>query len=303
MVSARNGRCPRDRESRASNATRRARPYQLFVSPSLEMPAHTNRPPIVGPSAVDTAYTLTLLSEYAYTLDTLPLELSRHYADLRELDAVLSSSMTSIMAKVQRLTTLIEQGNAAASISSSTSGSAGASVVADGTELRTRKEDRLWLLADIADEVSRLKPGAEDKIRVACLAADTLKAHAAHMTALLDQVPVDDYEDANVDRQTVYPHVGKGYAGTALYEVRGKRRAAAGAAAGVLAAHAILESPAKRRRGAREDDDPAYGRSPRKDKTANGRNGARPRKCVLSPPRPALVLTMLLKERTRRLPC
>jgi hypothetical protein len=263
------------------------------------MPAHTNRPLPVGPSAVDTAYTLTLLSEYAYTLDTLPLELSRYFADLRELDAVLSSSMVSITAKIHRLTALIEQGNAAGA--ADTGASASGSGAPDAVEIRARKEDRLYLLADIAEEVSRLKPGAEDKIRVACLAADTLKAHAAHMTALLDQAPVADYEEANVDRQTVFPHVGKGFAGTALFEVRGKRRAAA---AGVITAHAhaVLESPAKRRRGARDEDDPAYGRSPRKDKTANARNGVRPKKCVslslrLPPPLTSLAGTTAHRRR------
>ena len=50
--------------------------------------------PSSSSSAVDTALSLACLSEYAHTLDSLPIDLSRSYGDLRELDAVLSSSMT-----------------------------------------------------------------------------------------------------------------------------------------------------------------------------------------------------------------
>jgi inhibitor of growth protein 3 len=93
------------------------------------------------------AYSLALLSEYTNTLDALPLELSRSFADLRELDAVMSSGMASITQKIQRLTEMIEKGT-------------------------VPKEERLWLLTDIAEEANKLKPGGEDKIRVASQAAD-----------------------------------------------------------------------------------------------------------------------------------
>ena len=50
--------------------------------------------------SVDTPYTLALLSEHTNALDTLPIDLSRNLSDLRELDAVLSSSFISITAKI-----------------------------------------------------------------------------------------------------------------------------------------------------------------------------------------------------------
>lgn len=62
--------------------------------------------------SVDTPYTLALLSEYTNTLETLPIDLSRNLADLRELDALLSSSFISITAKIHNLTSMIEQGTA-----------------------------------------------------------------------------------------------------------------------------------------------------------------------------------------------
>ena len=44
-------------------------------------------------AAVSTANALTLLSEYNQSLDSLPADVSRKFADLRELDAVLSASL------------------------------------------------------------------------------------------------------------------------------------------------------------------------------------------------------------------
>src|SRR4051812_5489681 len=84
-----------------------------------------------------TTYSLALLAEYTHTLDSLPLDLSRNFADLRELDAVLSSSMSSITTKINDLTRMIEQGGSS-------------------------KEERLWLLTEIAEEAGRLKLGGED---------------------------------------------------------------------------------------------------------------------------------------------
>jgi len=58
-----------------------------------------SRAPTSQESNVNNVFALSLLSEYTHSLDSLPLDLSRNFADLRELDAVLSSSMTSITAK------------------------------------------------------------------------------------------------------------------------------------------------------------------------------------------------------------
>ena len=89
-------------------------------------------------------------------------------------------------------------------------------------------EDRLWLLADIADEVSRLKPGTDDKIRVACHAADALRGHQTHMTSLLDHIPETEYGvmAGKLSRKTVYPHVAaRSYVPAGMTEVHLARRA------------------------------------------------------------------------------
>ncbi|TRM61662.1 hypothetical protein BD626DRAFT_501767 [Schizophyllum amplum] len=127
-------------------------------------------------------YALALLSEYTHTLDCLPVDISRNFADLRELDAVLSSSMTSLTDKVRRLTAMIEEGPATQS-------------------------DRLYLLSDIAEEAKRLKLGGEDKIRVACQAADNLAAHMLHLRTLAEQLP--DFDAQRLVRRTTFPHVTK----------------------------------------------------------------------------------------------
>ena len=146
---------------------------------------------------LQTAYSLLLLSEYTHTLDSLPLDLSRNFADLRELDAVLSSSMTSINAKINTLTAMIEDGSAS-------------------------KEDKLWLLTEISDEASRLKLGDEDKIRVACQAADNIRAHGSHLRTLAETLP--GFDSTTLNRKTVYPHVSaQSFMPVHVYE-NGRRR-------------------------------------------------------------------------------
>ncbi|KAF9270847.1 hypothetical protein L218DRAFT_915304 [Marasmius fiardii PR-910] len=200
-------------------------------------------------SPANTSYSLSLLSEYTHTLDTLPIDLSRNFADLRELDAVLSSSMASITAKITNLTQMIEQ----------------------GTGL---KEERLWLLTEIAEEAQRLKHGDEDKIRVACQAADNLKAHTAYLRSLSDLIP--DFDATTLNRHTAYPHVAaKSYMPVALLEHGRRRRAAYGS----LLTSATDPSPAKRKRVIKDDD--GDGRASRKERvseSARPRNGARAKK-------------------------
>ncbi|KAA1471424.1 hypothetical protein DENSPDRAFT_837414 [Dentipellis sp. KUC8613] len=209
-----------------------------------------------NPAALQTAYTLSLLGEYTHTLDTLPLDLSRHFADLRELDAVLSASMHTITTKVNRLIEMIENNT-------------------------LPKEERLWLLAEIAEEAQRLKLGGEDKIRVACQAADGLQGHHDHIAALLNRVP--NFDTSVLSRKTVYPHVAsRSYAPPSMYESGRRRRGA------LLTANAGNDqpTPAKRKRGARDDESDivANGRSPRKDRNAESataqrlKNGSRARK-------------------------
>ncbi|KZT27668.1 hypothetical protein NEOLEDRAFT_1026300, partial [Neolentinus lepideus HHB14362 ss-1] len=184
-----------------------------------------------------TAYSLTLLSEYTHTLDSLPIDLSRNFADLRELDAVLSSSMQSVTAKVERLTKMIEDNDA------------------------NQNEERLGLLAEIAAEAQRLKPGSDDKIRVACHAADNLRFHASYLTDLLEPIP--NFDATIMNRKTIYPHVAtKSYHPVNTTETGRRRRNAATN----LFSTTATDIPAAKKRRITKDDDIDGARSPRKDK-------------------------------------
>ena len=201
------------------------------------------------PNHITTAYTLSLLSEYNHTLDSLPLDLSRNFADLRELDAVLSSSMGSITTRIHTLTKMIEENS-------------------------VPKEERLWLLTEIAEEAARLKLGGEDKIRVACQAADNLKWHTSHLRDLLRHLPGWDVAEL-VRTVTTYPHISNR---EVLVGDSGRRRRVFGA----FMTGNSEASPTKRRRAARDDDGE---RSARKERTTDAlpqrsRNGARSRRYV-----------------------
>lgn len=211
------------------------------------------RPPVssttVSTSPARTAHSLSLLTEYTHSLDSFPLDLSRNFADLRELDAVLSSSMTAVTNKVLQLTEMIER--------------------------KHNKEDRLYLLADIADEVSKLKPGADDKIRVACHAADSLRGHQSHMTNLLDHIPEQEYGTmaGMLSRKTVYPHVAqRSYVPSGALEGGRRQRRPA-----TINGHSVDATPNKRRRVVPDDGDSLV-KSPSKPRTgesSRARNGAR----------------------------
>ena len=205
-------------------------------------------------SPLVTAHSLSLLNEYTHALDTIPFDLSRNFADLRELDAVLSSSMTSVTTKITQLTDMLEKKTVS-------------------------PEDRLWLLADIADEVSRLKPGADDKIRVACHAADALRGHKAHMTGLLEHIPDEEFgrtADRN-GRKTKYPWVTDKLFGLNTHAGEGGRRRQGRA---LMANNPAPDStsPNKRKRVAADVDGDASNKSPRKERTGDAtrpRNGGR----------------------------
>jgi inhibitor of growth protein 3 len=227
------------------------------------------RPPLssttVTTSPARTAHSLALLTEYTHSLDSLPLDLSRNFADLRELDAVLSSSMTAVTNKVIQLTGMIEN--------------------------HPSKEERLHLLADIADEVSKLKPGADDKIRVACHAADALRSHQTHMTNLLDHIPEPEYGTmaAMLSRKTVYPHVAaRSYVPSGMSGEGGRRQRRTA----LLASGSAMDATPNKRRRVAADDGEATTKSPNKPRTGDvsrARNGSR-KKYV---PRPEVVISYL----------
>ncbi|KAI6154011.1 hypothetical protein BKA82DRAFT_4096458 [Pisolithus tinctorius] len=205
------------------------------------------------PSNASTVYTLSLLSEYTHTLDCLPFDLSRNFADLRELDAVLSSSMTSITTKIQKLTQVIEEG-------------------------ALSKQERLFLLTEIADEAARLRLGGEDKIRVACQAADNVNGHISYMRALISLVP--SFKMSSLSRNTTYPHVAPRSYMPIMENSRGRRRNNYNS----IMSTGHDTSPLKRKRNHRDDDvDIPSVKSPRKDRngdlgSSRARNGIRSRR-------------------------
>jgi len=100
------------------------------------------------------AYIHTLTTEFASTLDQIPQDMARQFADLRELDAVLSSSLQQITQRINDLTERIE------------------ATIQPGVQHNPTQLFRA--LTEIADETGRIKLGGEDKIRVASLAADNV---------------------------------------------------------------------------------------------------------------------------------
>jgi hypothetical protein len=228
---------------------------QQYAPPLQPLPSG-----VEGEDQLSTAYSLLLLSEYNHTLDSLPLDLSRNFADLRELDAVLSSSMQSITTKIAALTTMIEEGT-------------------------VPKDQRLWLLHDIAEEAGRLKLGGEDKIRVACQAADNLRAHNTHLRTLTDTLP--GFDTSVLIRKTQYPHVSPQSFMPVHTTEHGRRRRNQHGSLLTINQSTTDPSPAKRKRvvNAREEDiDIGSIKSPRKEQattTGRGRVNNRVKKCVL----------------------
>ncbi|KAF8575022.1 hypothetical protein K439DRAFT_1623894 [Ramaria rubella] len=212
------------------------------------MPAagHTTSTPSLG-----TAHSLLVISEYAHTLDSLPLDLSRQFADLRELDAVLSASTSIVTKKIYELIDLVEDSTAS-------------------------KEARLAKLNEIAEEATRLKLGGEDKIRVASQAADNLASHKAHMSTLLTTIaPYDtSFTPSNLYLRTTYPHLPPRPAQDAQPLEGGRRRRAVagrGQLGGMLAVEA--PSPAKGRKRVREEEDPQP--TPRRERENTNNNSHR----------------------------
>jgi len=127
-----------------------------------------------------TQYTLRLLTEYAYTLDVLPLELSKNLADLRELDAVLSTPIATITNKFNLIADVME-GKAEFPEHDGKDNEA--------TKQRKKgmqKQDRLeYELSKAASEAKSLKLGSDDKIKVASQLGDLLANRQSYLALLL----------------------------------------------------------------------------------------------------------------------
>lgn len=103
------------------------------------------------------------LAAYADALDALPLDLTRSFSDLRELDAVLGSHLNSLTARLNHLTALIEDPD-------------------------VDQGQRLLALKEVAEEARAYKMGGEDKIRVALNTAETIISHTDYIDALDNQL-------------------------------------------------------------------------------------------------------------------
>ena len=198
-----------------------------------------------------TPYSLELLSEYAHTLDAMPLDLSRIFADLRELDAVLNSSAASVVSKIYRLIDMIEDRSAT-------------------------NEQRLWLLGEISEEACKVRPGADDKIRIATQAADSLIAQKNHLTDIAKHLP--EFEPAMLVPKTRYPHVShRAYMPPHAFETGRRRRAPV---AGTVWLVGLNEPSPQKKRKVVQDEDADYGtvsKSPRKEKTGESSGQSKPR--------------------------
>lgn len=142
-------------------------------------------------------------------------------------------------------------------------------------ERRGTKEERLYLLHEIAEEAGRLKYGGDDKIRVACTAADTLKAHSAHIYTLAERMP--EFDVALLRRRTAYPHVSDKSFMPLNMDTGRRRRGGAGSSGLLGGAGAVDPSPAKRKRVVRDEEIDIGGvRSPHKRERLLG-EGVNPR--------------------------
>ncbi|PWZ03188.1 hypothetical protein BCV70DRAFT_12959 [Testicularia cyperi] len=123
---------------------------------------------VVGPEAagLDPAgpeHFFVTLAAYADALDALPLDLTRSFSDLRELDAVLGSHLNSLTARLNHLTALIE-------------------------DPEIDQGQRLLALKEVAEEARAYKMGGEDKIRAALNTAETIISHTDYIDALVEQL-------------------------------------------------------------------------------------------------------------------
>ncbi|GAA6005749.1 uncharacterized protein JCM10292_004620 [Rhodotorula paludigena] len=111
-----------------------------------------------------------LVTTFADALDSLPPSLTRSLSDLKELDAVLSSSLQGITDKLRLLHTMMHTPE-------------------PGTQQTEEPPkytplDRLKLLREVAEDARVFRLGGEDKIRVATNTCETIATHTSHLSTL-----------------------------------------------------------------------------------------------------------------------
>ncbi|KAG9048518.1 hypothetical protein FS837_012708 [Tulasnella sp. UAMH 9824] len=176
------------------------------------------------PNAAATSQALTLLGQFTDSIDSLPHDLTKAFGDLRELDAVLRSSMQGITSKVYKLIDLMQDSSATPAA-------------------------RLCLLLEIAEDAQRLRMGSEDKIRVAGRTADDVAAHNQYNHQILNHLSELDtaFEEALYIRRTTFPHVAPAnlLPPTGEYALgrRGRRGLPGGVAQSTVSIGARLSAP------------------------------------------------------------
>lgn len=108
------------------------------------------RPPPTPLTEEDTSLFMLLVT-YSDALDALPLEFTRSFSDLRELDAVLGAHLASLSLRVQHLAAIIEDTNVS-------------------------PEERFMALRGAAEEARAYKMGGEDKVRVAINTSEMVRS-------------------------------------------------------------------------------------------------------------------------------
>ncbi|TIB88045.1 hypothetical protein E3Q06_01018 [Wallemia mellicola] len=112
-----------------------------------------------GPSTHE-LHSLNLLNTYVDTLDALPIELSRHFHEMRELDANLSNSADQTITQLNKLTLALED------------------------ESLSPKE-RFLALRDVSDTIKQYKLNQEEKIKLGTAACETMLAHTEYTDQVL----------------------------------------------------------------------------------------------------------------------
>lgn len=174
-------------------------PLHQYTQHTTKMPPKPapifSQPPTVIPSHPNHQHDIVTALVAAETLDTLPGDLTKTFADLRELDAVLNSTTSSLTHKLRTLTTALQAihpdvgpsyGSVAFVPPSSEGPTGNDQLVANQTgvsnstinvqtvSVASRPLARFQLLLEIAEELTRYKIGVEDKVRVSGQACDTV---------------------------------------------------------------------------------------------------------------------------------
>ncbi|CDR46495.1 hypothetical protein NBRC10512_001630 [Rhodotorula toruloides] len=111
-----------------------------------------------------------LTTTYVDALESLPPALTRSLSDLKELDAVLSGSLSGIGDKLRLLNEMMHTPEP------------GSKETAEPPKYTPL--DRLKLLREVAEDARLFRLGGEDKIRVATNTCETIATHTSHLATL-----------------------------------------------------------------------------------------------------------------------